>query len=76
MRPFLYNQPLFFDEPEAYPDDALCTVNQEQQQQSSLLFDESEIHHCPIQIPPILGQLPSPMSPAEMSPPSFSGYSR
>ena len=75
MRPFLYNQPLFFDEPDIYPDEALCTVNQTQPQ-SSLLFDAPETYHCPIQIPPILGRLPSPMSPAEMSPPPFSGGSR
>ena len=76
MRPYLYNQPLFFDEPDIYPDEPLCTVNQEEPQSTLRLFDETEFHHCPIPVPQILGQLPSPMSPADTSTPSFGGDSR
>ena len=60
MKPYLFNQPLFFDEPDIYPAEAVCTVNPEPQQ-PSLSFDESETYRSPIQIPPILPSF-SPVS--------------
>ena len=76
MKPYLFNQPLFFDEPDIYPAETVYTVNPEPQQ-PSLSFEERETYRSVIQIPPVvLGQLPSPMSPDEMSPPSLNSCSR
>ena len=75
MKPYLFNQPLFFDEPDIYPAESVCDVNPEPQQ-PSLSFEERETCRSPIRIPPVLGQLPSPMSPDEMSPSSLNSCSR
>ena len=75
MKPYLFNQPLFFDEPDIYPAESVCTVIPEPLQ-PSLSFHERESYRSPIQMPPVLGQLPSPMSPDEMSPPSLNSCSR
>ena len=76
MKPYLFNQPLFFDEPDIYPAETVYTVNPEPQQ-TSLSFEERGTYRSVIQIPPVvLGQLPSPMSPDEMSPPSLNSCSR